>query len=134
MTTNGNGGPGKTRHLNDIAVCCGNTGMRIICVNAAGSDFWLSATLPCTTAPDSKARISQRVLARERGLCLFPGKPDSGMSVTKQRTMQVFVAQSDVSQLKDLYSGEDGEGLAEAVRQNCNVWYPLKPGGGCHDK
>lgn len=24
MTTNSNGGPGKTRHLNDIAVCCEN--------------------------------------------------------------------------------------------------------------
>lgn len=35
MTTNSNGGPGKTRHLNDIAVCCENLGMRVICVDAA---------------------------------------------------------------------------------------------------
>lgn len=76
MTTNSNGGPGKTRHLNDIAVCCENPGMRVICVDAAESDFWLSASLPCATALEEKARISQGllVLPRERGHCLFLAK------------------------------------------------------------
>ncbi|EJZ0416728.1 hypothetical protein OFJ52_005006, partial [Escherichia coli] len=46
MTTNSNGAPGNTRHLNDIAVCCENPGMRVICVDDAESDFWLSASLP----------------------------------------------------------------------------------------
>lgn len=54
MTTNSNGGPGKTRHLNDIAVCCENLGMRVICVDAAESDFWLSASLPCATALEGR--------------------------------------------------------------------------------
>lgn len=49
MTTNSNGAPGNTRHLNDIAVCCENPGMRVICVDDAESDFWLSASLPCAT-------------------------------------------------------------------------------------
>lgn len=75
MTSNSNGAPGKTCHLNDIAVCCESLGMRVICIDAAGSDFWLSASLPCATALEGKARTSQGVLQRERGHCLFPGKP-----------------------------------------------------------
>lgn len=132
MTTNSNGGPGKTSRLNDIAVCCESQGMRVICVDAAESDYWLSASLPCA----GKARISQGllVLQRERGHCLFLGTPGSGMSITKQQMSRVFQVKSDVSWLKELYSGDDGERLAEAIRQNCNVWYPLKSGGGHHDK
>lgn len=97
MTTNSNGGPGKTRHLNDIAVCCENPGMRVICVDAAESDFWLSASLPCATALEEKARISQGllVLPRERGHCLFLAKPGSGMSVTKQQMSRVFLAKCE---------------------------------------
>ncbi len=134
MTINSNGGPGKTRHLNDIAACCENMGMRVIYCDAAGSDFWRSASLPCAPALDGKARISQCVLQRARGHSLFLGKPGSGMSITKQQMSCVVLAKSDVSRLKELYSGDDGEMLAEAIRQNCNVWYPLKPGGGHHDK
>lgn len=86
MTTNSNGAPGNTRHLNDIAVCCENPGMRVICVDDAESDFWLSASLPCATVLEGKLRISQDVLVlqRERGHCLFPGTPGAGMSITKQ--------------------------------------------------
>ncbi|HAJ7193955.1 TPA: hypothetical protein HNO18_21105 [Escherichia coli] len=136
MTTNGNGAPGKTRHLNDIAVCCESPGMRVICVDDAESNFWLSASLPCATVLQGKSRIFQGVLVlqRERGHCLFPGTPGSGMSITKQSMSRVFLAKSDDSQIKALYSGEDGERLAEAIRQNCNVWYPLKPGDVHHDK
>lgn len=134
MITNSKGGPGKTRHLNDIAVCCENLGMRIICVDAAESDFWLSTSLPCATSLDGKARISQLVLQRERGHGLFLGKPGSGMSITKQQMFRVFLAKSVVSQIKALCSGEDGERLAEAIRQNCNIWYPLSPGSGHHGK
>ncbi|EED4363700.1 hypothetical protein S663_003968 [Salmonella enterica subsp. enterica] len=121
MTTNSNGGPGKTRHLNDIAVCCENMGMRVICVDAA---------------LEEKARISQGllVLQWERGHCLFLGKPGSGMSITKQQMSRVFMAKSDVSRLRELYSGDDGERLAEAISQNCNIWYPLKAEEGGHDK
>lgn len=85
MTINSNGSPGKTRHLNDIAVCCENLGMRVICVDAVESDFWRTASLPCATALEGKARISQCLLQRERGHCLFLGKPGSGMSLTKQQ-------------------------------------------------
>ncbi|EPS7491371.1 Clp protease [Escherichia coli] len=56
------------------------------------------------------------------------------MSITKQPMSRVFLAKSDDSQIKALYSGEDGERLAEAIRQNCNIWYPLKPGDVRHDK
>ncbi|UNC52682.1 Clp protease (plasmid) [Enterobacter huaxiensis] len=46
---------------------------------------------------------------------------------------RVFLARSDVSQIKALYSGEEGGRLAEAIRHNCNVWFPLNPGGNGND-
>ncbi|EAA1523569.1 hypothetical protein QDX92_004307 [Salmonella enterica] len=101
MTTRDNGGPGKTRHLNDIAASCEALGMRVIGVNAAERDFWLSASQQCATALDGKTRI--------------------------------FLAKSDVSQLRELCKGEDGEKLAEAIHQNCSVWFPLNPGGNGND-
>ncbi|MHC0026556.1 hypothetical protein [Enterobacter vonholyi] len=136
MTSNSNGGPGKTRHLKDLVVLCENPGMSVICVDAAGSDFWLSASLPGATALEGKERISQGVLLlqRERGHSMFMGKPGSGMSITKEQISRVFTANSDISRIKALYSGEDGDRLAEAIRQNCKFWYPMKQGGGDHDK
>lgn len=80
-----------------------------------------------------KARISRLILQGERGHCLFSGKPDSGMSIKKQQMTRIFLAKSDVSQIKALYSGEDGERLAEAIRHNCSVWFPLNPGGNGND-
>ncbi|EFB1912722.1 hypothetical protein [Enterobacter roggenkampii] len=133
MTTRDNGGPGKTRHLNDIAASCEALGMRVICVNAAERDFWLSASQQCATALDGKAGISQHIMQRQRGHCLFLGKAGSGMSVTKQQMTRIFLAKSDVSQIKALYSGEDGERLAAAIRDNCSVWFPLNPGGNGND-
>lgn len=67
MTTNSNSGPGKTRHLNDIAACCEAMGMRVICVNAAERDFWLSASQQSAPALDGKAGISQHIMQRQRG-------------------------------------------------------------------
>lgn len=133
MTTNSNSGPGKTRYLNDIAACCEVMGMRVICVNAAESDFRLSASQQSAPALDGKAGISQHIMQRQRGHCLFLGKAGSGMSVTKQQMTRIFLAKSDVSRIKALYSGEDGERLAEAIRNNCSVWFPLNPGGDGND-
>lgn len=56
------------------------------------------------------------------------GKTGSGKAMTQSQVTQFFLAKSDVSQLKERYSGNDGERIAEAIRQNCNIWYPLKPG------
>jgi len=58
-----------------------------------------------------------------------PGKAGSGMSVTKQQMTRIFLAKSDISQIKALYSGEDGKRMAESIRDNCSVWFPLKSGG-----
>lgn len=136
MATNSNGGPCKTRHLNDIAVCCEALGIRVICVDAAERDFWLSATLACASALEGKARISQGllVLKRERGHRMFPGKPGSGMSITEGQMSRIFLAKSDVSRVRELYSGDDGERLAETIRENCYVWYLWKQGDAHHDK
>lgn len=56
------------------------------------------------------------------------GKTGSGKTMTLSQVTQFFLAKSDVSQLKERYSGNDGERIAEAIRQNCNIWYPMKPG------
>ena len=56
------------------------------------------------------------------------GKTCSGKTMTLSQVTHFFLAKSDVSQLKERYSGNDGERIAEAIRQNCNIWYPLKPG------
>lgn len=56
------------------------------------------------------------------------GKTGSGKTATLSQVTQIFLAKSDVSQIKALYSGDNGERMAEAIRQNCNIWYPLKPG------
>ncbi|ENU0442328.1 Clp protease [Salmonella enterica] len=56
------------------------------------------------------------------------GKTGSGKTMTLSQVTQFFLAKSDVSQFKERYSGNDGERIAEAIRQNCNIWYPLKPG------
>nr|BBF83651.1 hypothetical protein [Enterobacter sp.] len=84
-------------------------------------------TTKSNDGPD-KARISQLILQRERGHCLFLGKPDSGMSIKKQQ-MRGFLAKSDVSSFRKLYSGDDGERMAESISDNCSIWFPLKSGG-----
>ena len=114
MITRDNGGPGKTRYLNDITGCCEAQGMRVICVNTAEPerDFWLSASQQSAPALDGKAGISQHIMQRQRGHCLFLGRAGSGMSVTKQQMPRVLLAKSDVSRIKALYSGEEGERLA----------------------
>lgn len=55
---------------------------------------------------------------------------DAGKTVTGRYSYRVFLVQSDVSQIKDLYSGEDGEKLAKHIFQNCNLFFRLKPGQG----
>lgn len=127
MTINSNGGPGKTLHLNDTATRYRNKGMRVICAHAAETAFRFSAFLPCTTSPGENTRIFWCELSGEHGHCLFMGKPGSGRGVTRQQVARVFVARSDVSRLRELYSGDNGERLAEAIRQNCNMWFPQKP-------
>lgn len=134
MTTRANSGPGKTRHLNVPAHRCAKACMRVIYVNATDSDFWLSASLPGSAALEGKARISQRILQQGQGHCLFHGGAGSGMRVEGQQIIRVFVARSDVSRLRELYEGEDGERLAEAIRNNCSVWFPLKHRDEHHDK
>lgn len=71
---------------------------------------------------------------RECGHCFYLGKSGSGMSVTKQQTAQLFLASSDVSQLKDMCSGESGEKLADVIRNNCSVRFSLKHRDEHHDK
>ena len=50
-----------------------------------------------------------------------------------KQQMRVFLAKSDVSRIKALYSGEDGERLAEAIRHQLQRLVPLNPGGKGND-
>lgn len=130
MTKNSHSGQGKTRHLNVLAHRCINAGMRVNYVNVTDRDFWLSASLPGAAVLEGKARVSQRILQQDFGHCLFLSKPGSGMSVTKQQMTRIFLAKSDVSQLKALYDDEDAKTL---IRDSCSVWFPLSPGGNGND-
>jgi len=60
---------------------------------------------------------------------------DAGRNDHRQpgQVARLYFAQSDVSQLNDIYGSESGDKLADAVRNNCNVWFPLKSGGPGHD-
>ena len=55
------------------------------------------------------------------------GETGTGKTTTLSQVIQIFLAKSDVSQINPLYTDEDGERMAEAIRQNCNIWYPPKP-------
>lgn len=68
--------------------------------------------------------MSKTSKLNETGNVMVWGETGAG----KTGAARIFLAQSDVSQLKALYSGEDEKRLAEAIRQNCNIWYTLKPG------
>ena len=115
MTTRDNGGPGKTRHLNDIAACCEAMGMRVICVNAAERDFWLSASQQSAPVLDGKAGISQHIMQRQRGHCLFLGKAGSGMSVTKQHMARIFLASAGLRRCTAERTGRGWRRLSETT-------------------
>ncbi|MGP2817052.1 hypothetical protein [Serratia marcescens] len=61
------------------------------------------------------------VISTESQTALRLGKPAAATEVTR-----VFLARADVSQLKELYSGEAGEKFARAILENCTAWFPLK--------
>lgn len=55
------------------------------------------------------------------------GETGAGKTTTISQVMRIFQVQSDISRIRELYSGEDGKRLAESIRQNFNIWYPPKP-------
>ena len=65
---------------------------------------------------------------------MVTGKTGSGKTLLSARITHLFLAHSDVSQLKAQYAGEDLERMAEAIRKNCSMWYSLKSGDERHDK
>jgi len=61
------------------------------------------------------------------GNVVVVGEAGSGKTDVVVCAQRMIFAQSDVSQLRDLYSGKDTERLADAIRKNCNAWVYLKP-------
>ncbi len=96
MTTNSNGAPGNTRHLNDIAVCCENPGMRVICVDDAESDFWLSASLPCATVLEGKVADFSGRTCTAAGTRALPVPGNSGGRYEHNQTTDVPVFPGEV--------------------------------------
>ncbi|EAX1823567.1 Clp protease [Pseudocitrobacter faecalis] len=43
--------------------------------------------------------------------------------------VRIFMAQSDVSQIKDQYDNEDGKKRIQAIFDNCSTRITLNPGG-----
>jgi GTPase SAR1 family protein len=54
------------------------------------------------------------------------GEAGMGKTDVMVRAQRMIFAQSDVSQLRDLYSGNEAERFADAIRKNCNAWVYLK--------
>jgi ABC-type microcin C transport system duplicated ATPase subunit YejF len=61
------------------------------------------------------------------GTVVVVGEAGSGKTDVMVCAQRMIFAQSDVSQLRDLYSGKDTERLADAVRKNSNARIFLKP-------
>lgn len=55
------------------------------------------------------------------------GEAGSGKTDVMVCAQRMIFAQSDVSQLRDLYSGKEAERLADAVRKNSNARIFPKP-------
>lgn len=61
------------------------------------------------------------------GNVVVVGETGSGKTDVMVCAQRMIFAQSDVSQLRDLYSGKDTERLADAARKNSNARIFLKP-------
>lgn len=66
-------------------------------------------------------------MGNRKGNVMVVGESGAGKTTTLCQIMRICRGQSDSSQLKERYSCEDGKRLAEGIRQNFNIWYPLKP-------
>ena len=60
------------------------------------------------------------------GNVVVVGEAGSGKTDTMVCAQRMIFAQSEVSQLRDLYSGKEAERFADAIRKNCNAWVYLK--------
>ncbi|MFC7506584.1 hypothetical protein ACFQUX_02945 [Pantoea stewartii] len=62
------------------------------------------------------------------GCTVVIGQTGGGKTDLQSQVMHVFLAQSDVSQIRDAYTDEERERLAAAIRQNTSIRYSLNPG------
>ncbi len=62
------------------------------------------------------------------GCTVVIGQTGGRKTDLQSQVMHVFLAQSDVSQIRDAYTDEERERLAAAIRQNTSIRYSLNPG------
>lgn len=67
------------------------------------------------------------------GCMVVVGKTGGGKTVLQSQIMHLFLARSDVSQIRDAYTDADRERLVAAVRQNTNIRILLSPGDEHHE-
>lgn len=63
----------------------------------------------------------------EQGNFMVRGSTGSGKTVFCAQIAQVFLARTDVSELREQYCGEAGETFAKAIRDNCAFRISLRP-------
>lgn len=68
------------------------------------------------------------------GCTIVIGQTGGGKTALQSQIMHLFLARSDVSQIRDAYTDEDRERLAAAIRQNTSIWYSLNPGDEHHGR
>jgi len=54
-------------------------------------------------------------MGNRKGNVMVVGETGTGKTATLSQVIQIYRAQSDVSRLKERYSGEDGKRLAEGI-------------------
>lgn len=67
----------------------------------------------------------RRMKTPTTGCTIVIGQTGAGKTAPQSQVMHLFLARSDVSQIRDAYTDEDSERLAAVIRQNTNIWYSL---------
>ncbi|WP_277972907.1 hypothetical protein [Pantoea agglomerans] len=67
------------------------------------------------------------------GCTMVIGQTGCGKTALQAQIMHLFLARSDVSQIRDVYTDVDRERLAAAIRQNTCIWYSLNSGDEHHE-
>ncbi|MFU0445853.1 hypothetical protein [Pseudocitrobacter faecalis] len=67
--------------------------------------------------------------SKKSGNFMVVGKTGEGKTESMAQMVRIFMAQSDVSQIKDQYDNEDGKKRIQAIFDNCSTRITLNPGG-----
>jgi len=69
----------------------------------------------------------------ETGCAMVIGQAGGGNTALQLQILHLFLARSDVSQIREVYTDADRERLAAAIRQNTRIWYSPDIGDENHE-